>query len=399
MATLFKRSRSPYWQAAFYDHQGRRVYRSTGETKKTAAKDVAAELELGEKKARRNAQEHQPEIAQLVAQAGMEATKGTLCPEKARKLIAKIYKIANHSELPSFSISDWLDHWLREKEPSLKPKTFERYSGSIREIKRALGQKVDLSLAIFGAQHAKEVRSYLIKNKGRSRNATINIKLTDFKSALSAAHAEGLTERNIATSVELLPEDDSKLVWHFEPEEVQQLLNGAKGDWHTVILISATTGLRLSDIIELDWTSVQLPQKRLVVTPKKQRRGKYLKSVTIPISDSVVESLNSRKPRRKNGSVFPDLSKKTTATHSTNFSNLMKRVGVPQRIQLENGNTGHRSFHSLRHSFATWLLKADVEKDVRKSLMAHSSDDVHEIYATHDSDSLRKATDRLPPLT
>lgn len=398
MATVFKRSRSPYWQAAFYDHQGRRVYRSTGEVKKTAAKDVAAEFELGEKKARKNAQEHQPEIAKLVAQAGVEAAKGTLGPEKARRLIAKIYKIANHSELPSFSISDWLDHWLSEKESNLKPKTFERYSGSIREIKKALGQKSSLSLTIFGPQHAKEVRSVLIKNRGRSRNATINIKLTDFKSALSAAYSEGLTERNLASSLDLLPEDDSKLVWHFEPEEVQQLLKGASGDWRTVILISATTGLRLSDIIDLDWSSVQLPQKRLVVTPKKQKRGKHLKSVTIPISESVVLDLESRR-NSKRGAVFPGLRKKTTATHSTNFSNLMKRVGVPRQIQLENGRTGHRSFHSLRHSFATWLLQAEVEKDIRKSLMAHSSDDVHQIYASHDSDSLRKATDRLPTFT
>jgi len=73
----------------------------------------------------------------------------------------------------------------------------------------------------------------------------------------------------------------------------------------------------------------------------------------------------------------------------------MKRAKIPKQVKLDNGDTGHRS----RHSFAIWLLKADGEKDVRKSLMAHSSDDAHEIYASHDESTLRKAIQKLPALT
>ena len=193
----------------------------------------------------------------------------------------------------------------------------------------------------------------------------------------------------------MLPEDDSKLVWHFDPEEVQILIDKANQDWKTIILISAATGLRLSDIVGLEWSSVSLNQRHLIITPKKQKRGKRLKTITIPIGDSVVEALEKRGPQ-KAGFVFVEQAKKTTATHSTNFNNLMKRANIPKQVQLDHGETGHRSFHSLRHSFATWLLQADVEKDVRKSLMAHSSDEVHQIYASHDSETLRKATDKLP---
>ena len=76
----------------------------------------------------------------------------------------------------------------------------------------------------------------------------------------------------------------------------------------------------------------------------------------------------------------------------------MKRAKIPKQVKLDDGRIGHRSFHSLRHSFATWLVRADVDKDIRKSLMAHSSDDVHEIYATHDENSLRNAIHKLPEL-
>ncbi|MFT6382650.1 MAG: integrase, partial [Akkermansiaceae bacterium] len=128
------------------------------------------------------------------------------------------------------------------------------------------------------------------------------------------------------------------------------------------------------------------PQKKLLATFTE----KYLRGHTV----IRLRKFNSS----KSGPLFPSMAEKTSSTHSTNFNNLMARAKVPKKIKLDNGDIGHRSFHSLRHSFATWLLRANVGKDVRKSLMAHSSDDVHEIYASHDETTLRSAIEELPDL-
>ena len=399
MATLFRHPKSRYWWTYFFDRTGKRIGRSTGKERKGEARDVANSLELVEKKAKREQLGLQQEMAEVINKAAIEAHKGTFTVEKARSFVMELYEIANHEELPSFTVNEWLEKWLSDKASNIKEKTMLRYSGSIRDVTKALGKIGNLPLELFTTQHAKNLRDTLIKNRRKARNATINVKLADFKSALTAAHEERLMQFNVGSAIKFLPEDDSKIVTHFEPEEVQKLIQATnREDWGLAVLLAAETGLRLSDVVSMDVKSIQFERQCLVVTPRKQMRAMNKKSVTVPLGSRTVERLKKFNPA-KNGFLFPDLATKTSSTHSTNFSNLMIRAQVPKQVKLDNGAIGHRSFHSLRHSFATWLLRADVGKDIRKSLMAHSSDDVHEIYASHDVDTLRNAIKKLPFLS
>lgn len=396
MATFFKRENSPYWQTAYIDRHGKRLYRSTGEKKKTEARAIVAQWELEEHKGRKQQLSLQPGLADVVARASVDANKGSLTVDKARDFIIQLYEISNHEALPGYTVESWLDKWLVDKAPTLKAKSLRRYQSSIREVKKALGQNGGLPLELFSTQHAKALRDKLLKIKGAARNATVNVKLTDFKAAITTAHEEGLIGRNVGKAIKPLPQNDSKIITHFEPEEVQALIETCvQEDRKTVILIAATTGLRLSDIVGLKWESVHLEKECLVLSPGKQRKGGVKKTITVPINEGVIKLLKAQ-GEKKRGDVFPDLSGKTTATHSTNFNRLITRAGIPKTVTLENGQEASRSFHSLRHGFGTWLRNADVDKDVRKSLMAHSSDKVHEIYAKHDSKALRDATSKLP---
>jgi len=54
-----------------------------------------------------------------------------------------------------------------------------------------------------------------------------------------------------------------------------------------------------------------------------------------------------------------------------------------------------RLFHSLRHSFTNWLAEADVHSNIRRKLTSHKSAGVHDIYAHHPDESLKRAIQRL----
>ncbi|NJM38476.1 MAG: hypothetical protein HC845_11795 [Akkermansiaceae bacterium] len=71
--------------------------------------------------------------------------------------------------------------------------------------------------------------------------------------------------------------------------------------------------------------------------------------------------------------VFPDLAGRTAATHSTNFSRLMDRAEVSKEITLPTGEKAKRSFHSLRHTFISWMTNQPIQPEVRKALAGHSS--------------------------
>jgi integrase len=95
--------------------------------------------------------------------------------------------------------------------------------------------------------------------------------------------------------------------------------------------------------------------------------------------------------------VLPEALQGSPGTLSTTFKRIMASAGVPQEIDLPGGIKARRSFHSLRHSFASWLAEADVHADVRQKLTGHSSSRIHARYSHHD-EALDRAVGMLPDL-
>jgi integrase len=60
--------------------------------------------------------------------------------------------------------------------------------------------------------------------------------------------------------------------------------------------------------------------------------------------------------------------------------------------------TYERGFHSLRHTFTTWLRSAGVSEEDRMALTGHSTRDSHAIYSHTDEEALRDAISKLPSL-
>jgi integrase len=74
----------------------------------------------------------------------------------------------------------------------------------------------------------------------------------------------------------------------------------------------------------------------------------------------------------------------------------MKRANIPKTI-IEGDLPKDRTFHSLRHTFSSWLAEEDVHSDVRQKLTGHSSAGIHSRY-THHNESLNRAALKLPQL-
>ena len=71
-------------------------------------------------------------------------------------------------------------------------------------------------------------------------------------------------------------------------------------------------------------------------------------------------------------------------------------ANTPREIEIDGGDKGTRSFHSFRHFFISSLANAQIGEDIRMTLAAHSSSDVHQLYAKHSTDTLRDAISVLP---
>ena len=157
---------------------------------------------------------------------------------------------------------------------------------------------------------------------------------------------------------------------------------------------------------------MDLQAKRITLIPSKTKKKK--REVRIPIQPDLLVffesvTVNDDSP---NAPVFPTLADTPVNTMkglSTTFVGIMAAAdvdrGKPSRV-LEEGQTAgkgrityERGFHSLRHTFTTWLRTAGVSEEDRMALTGHSTRESHQIYSHTDEAALRDAVAKLPRLT
>lgn len=394
MATLYRYAGKPQWFARFFDANGKRVSRATGTDSKRRAKEIASDLESKER-AKRQGDPHTPKaFAVILETATREATSGELTLARAEELIRRLHQIAN----PSFrvvSLKDHLSAWVKAQTPHVTFRTIKVYEDMARRIVATVGPRI--ASAPVGDLTKEMVEKALVtitktKVKGTSRTitaATANMDLRALRRALAVAVEQGLARANAAEAVRPLPESDSTERAPFSSEEVRKLIDGSPSEqWAGAITIAAHTGLRLGDVVRLNRGHVE--GTRLVLRPEKTKSSR--KTITVPLTPPCLGWIADRQ-----GDFFPDLKDTKTGTLSTQFVRIMERNAVPRDI-VEVGNIAkRRSFHSLRHSFASWLADADVHADVRQRLTGHQSAGVHGRYTHHD-EALERAVAKLPNL-
>ena len=93
MASIHRKQRSPFWHCAYYLPDGRRTLQSTGTSDKRKATAICMEWE----------------------RASREGREGRLTETQTRKVMARIFAVANQDKLPCATLTDFLKTWLRKK--------------------------------------------------------------------------------------------------------------------------------------------------------------------------------------------------------------------------------------------------------------------------------------------
>ena len=61
-------------------------------------------------------------------------------------------------------------------------------------------------------------------------------------------------------------------------------------------------------------------------------------------------------------------------------------------------SVGWRSFHSLRHSFNSFLANSGVSQETRKKYTGHSTDAANKVYTHEDVEAIREDLEALPDI-
>ena len=230
----------------------------------------------------------------------------------------------------------------------------------------------------------------------KTKMRTLNYKMSLLKSAVTDAYNKGLIHRNIGLAVKDLPEDDSTLKAPFTKEEIEKLIKAASEGWKGAILFGSQTGLRIKNLAELQWADINLADREMIVIPCKQRRAKKKKSRSFWLTDQMYNYLNFIGPKNE-GFVFPEVAAIHKTSRSKKFAKIMRDAGVPKEVTLPDRQIGVRTFHSLRHSFNTFMAQSGVSQEVRMQITGHASEAVNDMYTHFDTEMIRNAVQQGIP--
>ena len=416
MASIYKRNESKIYQAQFYEKDATtgdflKVRKSTGMTNKKDAQKFADEMELNHQSIMKSGSERAQKAKSLLADAVIEIERETFTAPTARKYLSKLLELATGEQLEVYTVATWAEEWLRRKKRKSSKATMARYNGHTKSLLSWLGTARSAKpLESITAQDARKWQESL-QDAGRA-GKTVLAYTKDAGGLYRAAIREGLVSFNPFATLEVIDTSDSIERKPFTLEEVASLVDAAPCDeWRGLVLVAAFTGLRLGDASKLSWASVDLTEKEITLIPAKTKKKKKL--VCIPIAPDLLAyfetvPIASDEP---DAPVFPTLSKMTVGARaglSKTFQKIMLAAdvdrGKPSREVKEGESTGRgkvtweRGFHSLRHTFTSWLRNADVSEEDRMSLTGHSTRESHAIYSHADKAASKAAIAKLPTL-
>lgn len=205
-----------------------------------------------------------------------------------------------------------------------------------------------------------ESRSY----QNSSINQTLKLLSTMF---CWAQRSELLDRQNPLRQVERLPERESGE--SYSPAEVRRLLS--RPDCPAMVVAALYTGMRKGELFGLTWDAVSFDQQCIFVRRSYATTPKSGKPRTVPIHPELRPRLlawQRQCPATASGLVFPVRKRDGYGMGRTDDGHEL--IGLLQAAQTR---LPLRPWHAFRHTFATLLCEAGVQRDALEYLLGHAT--------------------------
>jgi integrase/recombinase XerC len=294
--------------------------------------------------------------------------------------------VASSTSTPLQQFEDYLQHEKRYSEHTLS------------------GYKTDLAqfsewLATKGDEDIVEADSLSIRNwiAGLHRQGiggkTLQRKLSSLRSFYQFLVRRHLLKNNPAVDIRA-PKSARTLPKTLDADTLTQLLEIKSDDILAVrdkamMELFYSSGLRLSELVDLDLMSIDLQESSL------RAIGKGNKTRILPIGRKAVEALNAWVHRRVEMASVDE-----QAVFVSKRGTRISVRSVQQRLDYwrkKQGLEQHIHPHKLRHSFASHILESSGDLRAVQELLGHADISTTQIYTHLDFQHLAKVYDNAHP--
>jgi len=251
------------------------------------------------------------------------------------------------------------------------------------------------SISLWTDLKQTDIRSYMASRHRQGLSSTsLQRELSAIRSFFNFLLKNQLTDNNPGQYIKA-PKKTRKLPKTLDVDQIKSLLEAGTNSTIEIRDLAMfelfySSGIRLSELAQLNLTDIDLTDKSLMV-----RSGKGGKSRMLPIGSKAVVAINTWLEHR----IKSITSTETALFISTSGTRLGQR-SIELRLKQwckKKGIAENIHPHMLRHSFATHLLESSQDLRGVQELLGHSNISTTQIYTHLDFQHLADVYDRAHP--
>lgn len=270
---------------------------------------------------------------------------------------------------PILLISELKTDILNYSKNDFRHKTLKIYIRSFQSLISFYGDKPINLLTPRDIENFKSHRLLTINS------TSFNIELRTLKAAFNRAVKLGYIKINPFNSIKQIPIPEKQILC-FSDDQIRLLLNNTRSELlKRFILVSLYTGLRINEVIHIQWKDIDFENGVITVGNKESFSTKSGKIRKIPINEGLQTLLNKMfEAELIHGNIagFDFLDKYIFHKHC-NFKYASDYISKAFKKLLRSLNFDEKyHFHCLRHTFITNLIRAGSNINYVKELAGHS---------------------------
>jgi integrase len=249
---------------------------------------------------------------------------------------------------------DLLVRFTRHQRTRLRPTTFERLGGILDTLKAHLPAQAK-------SITKRTIAGYIETRSESVAPGTVAKEISTLKHCLRLAVEWGLLHENAASGARL-PKLPAGRTRYLTPGELRAALESAPPWLRAPMAFAACTGVRRGEMLSLRWMDVDIPNRRVYLRETKNGNLRVL-----PLSEAALQVLNSLPTGASSDTVFADVDPSRLSVYTRR---VFARLGIMDA-----------SFHTLRHTSASWLVQQGVDLYAVGQLLGHKTPRMTQRYA------------------
>lgn len=274
----------------------------------------------------------------------------------ALKFLSEFKGMEQKGDNNSISLEQFRMEYISHSTAILKPKTILTIESTFNRFVKYFGNIQIDSLSIRDIENF--INHVIVNTSTWSARKYYSVMRTAFNKALSWE----LISKNQFEKIKppKTPELNHLI---FSRDEFQRLLGVTEQIiFKDIFTFAVLTGMRLQEILNLKWEHIDLIKKVIHIVNTDSFTTKNHKNRKVPINIQLLEIL--KPTENKQDYIFTFNNKKINGEYLTKtFKRSVRKAGLNDRFH----------FHSLRHTFATWMIESNVNIYAVSKILGHQS--------------------------